>query len=56
MARDADPIGASLLGVVALVAGHENREAALAAIGVILAVVLFVFIYRSFDDRDLGPK
>lgn len=56
MVRDTDPIGASLFGVVVLAAGNENMEAALVAVGAIVAVLLFVFIYRSFDDRDLDPR
>jgi hypothetical protein len=56
MARSVDGVGAATFAVVVLAAGNKNAEAAVVALGAVLAAGLFIYIWRSFDDRDLDPR
>ena len=56
MERDLDVVGPALFATAVAFAARSNVEAALTALGALTAIGFFVYLYRSFDDRDLDPR
>lgn len=55
MVPDPDAVGPVLFAVTVAVAARSNVDAAFTALGALAAIGLFVYLFRSFDDRDLDP-